>query len=124
MLRPSRTMSPILQTQWRVRVGTVRRGSAVDLLIHALPGVSIVTVHGATDLMGRSFQATNEAISLTDAGILKQVNVGRRNRAFEASELIRRFTALERRLDSPAANTDHRNHRDACRDARNHAVFG
>lgn len=95
-----------LQTLWRARFGTVRRGSAVDLLIHALPGVLIVTVNGAADLMRRSFQATNEAISrLTDAGILKQGNVGRRNRAFEASKLIRRFTALERRLASPAGNT-------------------
>ncbi len=95
-----------LQTQWRARLGTVRRGSAADLLVHALPGVPVVTVNGAADLIGRSFQATNEAISrLEDADILRQVNVGRRNRAFEAAELIRRFTALERRLASPAGNT-------------------
>jgi Fic family protein len=95
-----------LQTQWRVRLGTVRHGSAVDLLIHALPGVPIVTVNGAADVINRTFQATNEAISrLSDADILKQVNVGRRNRAFEASELVRRFAALERRLASPAGNT-------------------
>ena len=95
-----------LQTQWRARLGMVRRGSAVDLLVHALPGVPIVTVSGAADLIGRSFQSTNEAISLLeDADILRQVNVGRRNRAFEAAELIRRCTALERRLASPMVNT-------------------
>ncbi len=95
-----------LQTQWRSRLGTIRRGSAVDLLIHAMPGAPIVTVNGAADLIGRTFQATNQAIArLVEAGILKQVNVGRRNRAFEAAELIRQFTDLERRLASPTGNT-------------------
>jgi hypothetical protein len=56
----------------------------------------------AADVIGRSFQATNEAVSrLIEAGILMQVSVGRRNRAFEAPELIRQFTDLERRLSSP-----------------------
>ncbi|MFZ0890159.1 MAG: Fic family protein [Candidatus Binataceae bacterium] len=95
-----------LQAQWNARLGAVRRESAVDLLINALPGSPIVTVSGAADLIGRTFQATNQAIArLAQAGILKQVNVGRRNRAFEAPELIRRFTDLERRLASPTGNT-------------------
>jgi Fic family protein len=94
-----------LQEQWRERLGAVRRGSAADLLINALPGAPIVTVNGATDLIGRTFQATNQAISrLVEAEILKQVNVSRRNRAFEAPELIRQFTDLERRLASPTGN--------------------
>jgi hypothetical protein len=95
-----------LQSQWRTQLSPVRRGSAADLLINALPGAPIVTVNGAGELIGRSFQATNQAISrLVEAGILKQVNVGRRNRAFEAAELIRLFTELERRLASPTGNT-------------------
>jgi Fic family protein len=95
-----------LQAQWRSRLGAVRRGSAADLLINALPGAPIVTVNGAADLIGRTFQATNQAMSrLVEVEILKQVNVGRRNRAFEAPELIRQFTDLERRLASPTGNT-------------------
>jgi hypothetical protein len=39
------------------------------------------------------------------AGILRQVNVGRRNRAFEAPDLIEEFAALERRLASPRGDT-------------------
>jgi predicted transcriptional regulator len=75
-------------------------------LINALPGAPIVTVNGAAKLIGRTFQATNQAVTrLVDAGILKQVRVGRRNRAFEAPELIRQFTDLERRLASPAGET-------------------
>ncbi len=95
-----------MQTQWRRRLGSVRRGSAVDLLVNTLPGAPIVTVNGAADLIDRTFQATNQAISrLVEAGILEQVNVGRRNRAFEAPELIRQFTNLERRLASPTGDT-------------------
>jgi Fic family protein len=95
-----------LQGEWRHRLGRVRSGSATECLINALPGAPVVTITGAADLIGRSFQATNLAIArLAGSGILRQVNVGRRNRAFEAPELIRQFTALERRLGSPTGNT-------------------
>ena len=61
----------------------------------ALPGAPLLTATTAFDLIGRSFQATSQAIDrLVEAGILKQVTVGRRNRAFEAPELIEAFTAL------------------------------
>jgi hypothetical protein len=63
-------------------------------------------VNGAADLIGRTFQATNEAIQrLVEANVLSQVNVGRRNRAFEAPDLIRTFTDLERQLASPTGDT-------------------
>jgi Fic family protein len=95
-----------LQGRWRERLGKVRAKSAADLLIGALPGAPIVTVNGAAALIGRTYQATNEAIDrLVEAKILRQVNVGQRNRAFEAPELIRTFTDLERRLASPAEDT-------------------
>ena len=37
--------------------------------------------------------------------MLAQANAGRRNRTFEAPELIEAFTALERQLASPAGDT-------------------
>ena len=95
-----------LQGSWRERIGSVRRGSAADLLLGALPGAPLMTATTASDLVGRSFQATSQAIDrLVEAGILKQVTVGRRNRAFEAPELIEAFTALERQLASPEGDT-------------------
>ena len=95
-----------IQHDWRAAVGTVRRGSAADLLIGALPGAPVVSVSSAADLIGRSFQATNEAMTrLEAAGVVCQVNVGRRNRAFEASAIIDAFTALERQLASPTGDT-------------------
>jgi Fic family protein len=95
-----------LQAEWRERLGGVRANSAADLLINALPGAPIVTVKSAATLIGRSEQAANQAIPrLADAGVLRQINVGRRNRAFEAIEMIDAFTDLERRLASPEADT-------------------
>jgi Fic family protein len=95
-----------LQSAWRTRAGKIRAGSGVDLLIDALPGSPLLTVQSGADLIDRSEQAVNEAISrLVEADILTQITVGRRNRAFEAPELIDAFTELERQLASPRGNT-------------------
>ena len=95
-----------LQETWRQRVGKPRRDSAVQRLIRALPAAPVLTVATAAELTGRSFQAASQAVDrLVEAGVLVQVNVGRRNRAFEAPELIDLFTALERQLASPAGDT-------------------
>jgi Fic family protein len=95
-----------IQDAWRTRVGRIRADSATDRLIRALPGAPIVTVNGAGDLIGRSFQQTNQAIArLVEGGVLAQVSIGRRNRAFEASEIVDAFMDLERQLASPQGDT-------------------
>ena len=95
-----------LQDSWRERLGSVRRGSSADLLLRALPGAPLLTTSTASGMIGRSFQATNQAIDrLVEAGVLTQVTVGRRNRAFEAPQLIDAFTSLERQLASPEGDT-------------------
>jgi Fic family protein len=91
---------------WRTQLGSVRANSAADLLLRALPGVPIITSNGAATLLGRSYRAANEAVDrLVAAGILTQVNVGRRNRAFEARDIIDAFADLERQLASPQGDT-------------------
>lgn len=96
----------LLEDEWRARLGPVRANSATDLLLRALPGAPIITVSSAAAQLRRTFRPVNDAIArLTDAGILRQVNVGRRNRAFEAPDVIEAFTALERRLASPVGDT-------------------
>ena len=88
-----------IEQAWRVALGRVRAGSAVELLLKALPGAPILSVGGAAELIGRSFQATNEAVRrLEGAGVVAQVTVGRRNRAYEARAIIDAFAALERQL--------------------------
>ena len=95
-----------LQSGWRGRVGRIRRDSAVSLLIDALPAAPVLTTSTASELVGRSFQATSLAMErLVEAGVLVQVSIGRRNRAFEAHELVDAFTAFERRLASPEGDT-------------------
>jgi Fic family protein len=95
-----------IQHEWRARVGTLRSGSATALLIDKLPGAPIITVQSAAALIGRSVQAGNEAVSrLVEAGVLVQTKSGRRNRAFEARDVIDAFTDLERRLASPTGDT-------------------
>jgi len=95
-----------IEEKWRGDLVRVRSGSATDLLLRALPGAPILTVKAAAELIGRSFPQVNEAMTrLVEAGVLSQVTVGRRNRAFEAKEIINAFTDLERQLASPAGDT-------------------
>ncbi len=98
--------SQLLQQEWRAKFGPIRANSATDLLLRALPGAPLITVKSAAALIGRTFAPANEAITkLVDAGVLRPVTVGRRNRAFEATGVIEAFTALERQLASPRGNT-------------------
>jgi len=95
-----------LEAAWRQRLGAVRSASATDLLLRALPGAPVLTVRSAAGLISRSLRATNEGIArLSDVGVLTQVTLGRRNRAFEARELTDAFTDLERQLASPRGDT-------------------
>jgi Fic family protein len=97
-----------MQAGWRQRLGRVRSDSAAVKLIEVLPGAPVITAQTAATLVGRSFQAVNEAIArLVDAGILRQTTIGRRNRAFEAPELLDAFNDLERQLASPEGDTRH-----------------
>jgi len=95
-----------IETQWRERLGRVRAQSATDLLLRSLTGAPVITTNSAAELIGRSFPQTSEAIErLLDTEILRQVNAGKRNRAFEAPAIIEAFTTLERQLASPQGDT-------------------
>ena len=95
-----------LELEWRERLGSVRANSGTDILLRLLPGAPILTADSAATLLGRTYKPAAAAIErLVEAGILRQVNVGRRNKAFEAPEVIAAFTALERQLASPEGDT-------------------
>jgi Fic family protein len=95
-----------LEAGWRERLGAVRANSATDLLLHSLPGAPILTVHSAETLIGRTFKPTHTAIGrLVEAGILRPIAITKRNRAYEAPEVIEAFTALERQLASTTGDT-------------------
>jgi Fic family protein len=96
-----------IEVAWRERTGSLRRGSSADLLLRRLPGTPIISVKTAMAMLGRSKPQVNQAVSrLEEAGVLKQVTVGRRNRAFEATDVIDAFADLERQLASPDGDTE------------------
>jgi hypothetical protein len=95
-----------IQSDWRARLGKVRRNSAGELMVEALPSAPVVTVKTASELIGRTEQAVNQALPrLIEARILEQTTVGKRNRAFESKDVIDAFNALERQLASPTGDT-------------------
>lgn len=95
-----------IQAEWRTRLAPIRANSATDHIINILPGAPVITIDSAARMLQRTFNPANQAIQrLVAAGILRQVNTGRRNRAYEAPEIIAAFTALERQLASPTGDT-------------------
>ena len=104
---PMRPRSAALDGRWREQLGRLRTDSAVGLLLDLLPGVPVITVDSAAQLIGRSEMRTGEAVKrLEAAGVLRQRNVGKqRYRVFEAAGVVDLFTGLERALASPTGDT-------------------
>jgi Fic family protein len=95
-----------IQRSWRTLLGKVRRNSSLDNLLQSLPEMPVLTVAGASRMLKRSIPAANDAVNdLVDAGILRSMNQGKRNRVFEARELIDAFTSFERSLATPGGDT-------------------
>ena len=95
-----------LQAAWR-EAAKPRRNRAADLLLHVLGRAPVLTAStAAAALVGRSTVATAKAIDqLVAAGVLQQVTVGRRNRAYEASAVFDLLVDHERALASPTGDT-------------------
>jgi Fic family protein len=95
-----------LEAAAREKLRPIRARSATDLLVSALASLPVFSVKTAAAHIGRTFQATSEAVDrLCAAGVVRQVTLGRRNRAFEAVGLFEAFTGFERSLASPDADT-------------------
>jgi Fic family protein len=86
-----------LEAASRAKLRRVRANSAADLLVNALPSLPVFSVSTAAAHIGRTFQATSDAVErLRGAGVVQQVTIGRRNRTFEAVGLFEAFTGFER----------------------------
>jgi len=91
-----------LQDRWRERAGRPRRHSSAEALIVELPAHPIITVATAQKVLGRSKQAVNEAIAvLAEKGVLHAITLAKRNRAWEAREVLDLLNAVERELATP-----------------------
>ncbi|MGI8421014.1 MAG: Fic family protein [Gaiellaceae bacterium] len=87
-----------LQEQWRERVRpSVRRAdAAVWLLIDELPAHPIISAQIAAAVTRRTKPAANQALGqLVDAGVLRSLSEGKRNRLWEADGLLALLAELE-----------------------------
>jgi hypothetical protein len=102
MQRGLSRVPPGLEAGWRERVGPIRANSATDLLLRRLPGAPVLTAESSATLLGRTFKPANAALQrLVQASVLRQITIGRRNRAYEAPEMIEAFTDLELQISLP-----------------------
>ncbi|HUN79724.1 MAG TPA: Fic family protein [Solirubrobacteraceae bacterium] len=91
-----------LEERWLAQAGNPRRGSTARRLIEALPAQPILRIGHVVAMTGAKSSAAQAAVNqLRAAGVLKQITVGRRNRAFEAVGLLNLVDTFERRLAVP-----------------------
>jgi Fic family protein len=88
-----------LQRRWIDQAGSPRRDSGPLRLIELLPAQPIINVKTATQLLGGSEERARLAVlRLEHAGVLRQMAVGRRNRAWECVGLFDLLDRFEREL--------------------------
>ncbi len=94
-----------LQEEWRHRAGRPRKDSSAAALIGQLPATPVLTVESAAQLLKRSIQAANEALgALQKAGIVHVAGEVRRNRAFEATEVLDLVAKFDEELGGGAGS--------------------
>lgn len=88
-----------LQRRWVEDAGSPRKGSGTLRLIELLPSQPLVDVKTAAKLLGGTQERARIAIlRLEQAGVLRQITVGRRNRAWECVGLFDLLDQFERDL--------------------------
>ena len=88
-----------LQRAWTKAAGVPRRDSAASALIASLPAHPILDVRTAQDIAGVSNESARlTMIRLEEAAVLKRINAGKRNRAWEAVGLFELLNEFERDL--------------------------
>jgi Fic family protein len=91
-----------MQERWRVAAHHPRSDAAAERLIQLLPAHPVLNADSAQALVKASAVAARAALNeLTAAGVLKQVSVGRRNRVWEATELLHLVDDFEWTLATP-----------------------
>jgi Fic family protein len=90
---------------YRAALGSIRPHSTVAGLLERIGELPVLTVEHAAAHLDRSYEATNNAVArLVEVGALTESTGGRRNRVFEARDLLELITGAERRLANPGAD--------------------
>lgn len=88
-----------LQATWMDQARRPRRDSSAAAIIKLLPAHPILNAEQAAGLLDRTPVAARSALNaLEDAGVLRQISVGRRNRMWECIGLVALLDAMERGL--------------------------
>lgn len=88
-----------LEEKWMKMAGNPRAGSTSRKLLELLPAKPILRAADVIEITGASSSAANRAVNdLLKAGVLSQVTVGKRNRAWEAAGLLKLVDEFERSL--------------------------
>ena len=92
-----------LQRRWGNQAGDPRSGSGAARLIGLLPATPVLDVRAATDLLGGSGEQARQAIlRLEQAGVLRRLTSGKRNRVWESVGLFDLLDRFERDLRQAA----------------------
>lgn len=95
-----------LRENWERELGGVRAKSALDALLGEFPGAPVFDIASLADMTGRSVSSLSAAVDrCVEAGVVRQVGSGKRNRVFEVPDVIREYTRFERKLASPVGDT-------------------
>ncbi|MGH2749601.1 MAG: Fic family protein [Actinomycetota bacterium] len=78
-----------LESEWLERAGRPRRGSTARRVVEDLSAQPLLSVASASQLLGVSEEAARLALNqLAERGVLRQITVGRRNRAWAADDVF------------------------------------
>ena len=70
-------------------LGPCHEGTTIDVLVRELPGLPVMDAQLAVALTGKTFPAVAKAIDeLVEKGILTQIGAGKRNRVYEARDIL------------------------------------
>jgi len=95
-----------LREAWQDRAGRPRKGSAARRLIEGLAGHPIVSVESSAEALSVSDEAARLALPrLESAGILLQVTIGRRNRAWAALEIFELLDEFDAQVRFPTLDS-------------------
>ncbi|WP_180326551.1 Fic family protein [Raoultibacter phocaeensis] len=82
--------------RWDSMLGRVRPDSALKIVMHAILAMPIFNADYLVAATGRSSTAVNTAINqLIRSGVARQISTGKRNRLFEAPDIIALFDWIE-----------------------------
>jgi hypothetical protein len=88
-----------LQKAWPEKLGSVRKNSALDLLLSKMVGIPVFTIATASGATSRVISSVASAVErCIDVSIIKAMDSQRHNHIFEVPEVINDFNIFERNL--------------------------